>query len=103
MAGLESHHPETRHSHARCCLSSHVIFRTWNDAEAELVRGILQSYGIPCQVSSHITHSVVPLTVDGLGEIRLSVPEDAVAEAQEILAAHRLGGSQRNGMEIVGE
>ena len=66
------------------------------------MRGLLESYGIPCQVSSQITHSVVPLTVDGLGEIRLSVPEEAAGEAQEILDGHRLVGTQRN-LEIVGE
>ena len=75
-------------------MSSQVIFRTWSDTEAELVRGLLESYGIPCQVTSQITHSVVPLTVDGLGEIRLLVPDEAVEEAQEILEGHRLGGSQ---------
>ncbi len=66
------------------------------------MRGLLESYGIPCQVSSHITHSVVPLTVDGLGEIRLSVPDEAADEAREILEAHRLAGAPRN-LEIVGE
>lgn len=83
-------------------MSSQVIFRTWNDAEAELVRGLLESYGIPCQVTSQIAHSVVPLTVDGLGEIRLSVPGEAVEEAQEILEAHRLGAPP-GPTEIVGE
>ncbi|HEU5179683.1 MAG TPA: DUF2007 domain-containing protein [Candidatus Polarisedimenticolia bacterium] len=90
------------HIPARCPLSSHVIFRSWSDSEAELVRGLLESYGIPCQVISHITHSVVPLTVDGLGEIRLSVPDEAADEAREILEAHQLSGVPRN-LEIVGE
>ena len=83
-------------------MSSHVIFRTWNDSEAELVRGLLESYGIPCQVISHITRSVVPLTVDGLGEIRVSVPEEAAQEARDILEGHRLSGSS-HGLEIVEE
>jgi len=69
-----------------------VIFRTWDDTEAELIRGLLESYGIPCGVVSYITHSVYPLTTDGLGEIRLSVPEEAAEEAERILREHRADG-----------
>ena len=70
-----------------------VIFRTWSDAEAELLRGLLESYGIPCRITSDITHSVYPLTVDGLGEIRLSVPSEAAEEARRILNEHQASGS----------
>jgi len=70
-----------------------VIFHSWDDNEAELVRGLLESYGIPCQVSSQITHALYPLTVDGLGEIRLSVPTEAVEEARQILEEHRTTGT----------
>ena len=77
-------------------MPAHVIFQTWNDSEAELVRGLLESYGIPCQLSSQITHAVVPLTVDGLGEIRLSVPSEAAEEARLILEKHRTAGTHRS-------
>ena len=70
-----------------------MIFHSWDDNEAELVRGLLESYGIPCQVSSQITHALYPLTVDGLGEIRLSVPTEAVEEARQILEEHRTTGT----------
>ncbi len=66
-----------------------VIFRTWSDAEAALIHGLLQSYGIPCSVVSDITHSILPFAVDGLGEIRLSVPSSAAEEAERILAEHQ--------------
>jgi hypothetical protein len=72
--------------------STRVIMRTWDDTEAELIRGLLESYGIPCIVISDITHSVLPLTVNGLGEIRLSVPEEVAEEAERILAEHRAAG-----------
>jgi putative signal transducing protein len=75
-----------------CC----VIFQTWNDSEAELVRGIMESYGIPCRIRSDIPHQVVPLTVDGLGEIRLEIPSEAAEEARRILQDHLSAGvSQR--------
>lgn len=73
-----------------------MILRTWDDSEAELVRALLESYGIPCWVSSQITHAVYPLTVDGLGEIRVSVPTDASEEALRLLEDHRSGQGPGN-------
>ena len=69
-----------------------LLMRTWHDWEAEIVRGLLASCGIPCQVVSDIPHSVSPLTVDGLGEIRIFVPPSAYDEAMELLAEHRRSG-----------
>jgi putative signal transducing protein len=77
-------------------MDSRVIFQTWSDTEAALVRGILESHGIPCSINSEIPHSVVPLTVDGLGEIRLSVPLEAVDEARQILQEHLEAGTAGN-------
>lgn len=51
------------------------VFVTWNDQKAELIKALLGDYGINCYLSSHITHSVYPIPVDGLGEIRVMVPE----------------------------
>lgn len=73
-----------------------LLVRTWNDGEAAMVRQILASYGIPCQVVSDVPHTVLPLTVDGLGEIRILVPAERLDEARELLAEHR-----RQGMELV--
>lgn len=70
--------------------------RTWNDGEAAMVRQILASYGIPCQVVSDVPHTVLPLTVDGLGEIRILVPAERLDESRELLAEHR-----RQGLELV--
>ena len=75
-------------------MQSRVIFRTWDDTEAELIRGLLECYGIPCSVISDSTHSVYPLTTDGLGEIRLSVSEEAAEEAERILREHRADGPE---------
>ena len=73
-------------------MEAKVIFRTWDDTEAELIRSLMESYGIPCSVISDVTHSVLPLTVNGLGEIRLSVPVEAAEEAEQILEEHRASG-----------
>ena len=65
-----------------------VVWRCSGDAEAEVVRGLLVSFGIPCNLASDITHVAYPFTVDGLGEVRVSVPAAAAGEARAIIEAH---------------
>lgn len=73
-----------------------LVVRTWSDGEALLVRQILESYGIPCQVVSDVPHTVLPLSIDGLGEIRIFVPASRLDEARSLLAEHL-----REGLEVV--
>ena len=73
-----------------------LLMKTWNDGEAETVRQILANHDIPCQVVSDVPHSVLPITVDGLGEIRVLVSESKLGQAKTLLAEYR-----RQGLEIV--
>ena len=41
-------------------------------------------------------HTVLPLSVDGLGEVRILVPTARLVEAREVLAEHL-----RDGMEAI--
>jgi len=66
-----------------------VIFRTHSDVEAAIVRGLLEAHGVPTMVSSAVTHSVFPLTVNGLGEVRISVHHEDSDEARRIIDSHR--------------
>ena len=67
-----------------------VIFRTHSDIEASLVRGLLEAHGIYAALSSDVPHSVFPLTIDGLGEVRISVATDQADLAREVIARQRL-------------
>ena len=62
-----------------------VVFRTQSDIEASIVRGLLEAHGIYAALSSDLPHSVFPLTIDGLGEVRISVPADQADEARGII------------------
>jgi hypothetical protein len=73
-----------------------LLMTTWNDGEAAMIRQLLESYGIPVQVVSDVPHTVLPLSVDGLGEVRILVPADRLHEARELLAEHR-----RQGLEVI--
>ncbi|HEY3380868.1 MAG TPA: ribonuclease III [Vicinamibacterales bacterium] len=63
-----------------------VVFRTQSDIEASIVRGLLDAHGIFAALSSDLTHAVFPLTIDGLGEVRISVAEAQADDARAIIA-----------------
>ena len=66
-----------------------IIFRAHSDIEASVVRGLLEAHGIPSVMSSDVPHSVFPLNVSALGEVRLSVNVGDAGEAQRIIESHR--------------
>jgi ribonuclease-3 len=66
-----------------------VIFRTHSDIEAQIVRGLLETHGVMSVVSSDVLHSIFPLSVDGLSEVRIAVHHTEAQEAQRIIEGHR--------------
>jgi ribonuclease-3 len=68
-----------------------VIFRSSSAIEARVVRSLLEAHGVMSVVSSDVPHSIFPLSVDGLGEVRLSVHPDDAEEARRIIESHRSG------------
>jgi hypothetical protein len=69
-----------------------LLMRTWDDGEAVIVRQLLAAHGIPCQVVSDVPHAVLPIRIDGLGEVRILVAMVRLAEARTVLAEHRRVG-----------
>ena len=66
-----------------------VVFRTQSDVEASIVRGLLESEGFKPLLSSDIPHSVYPLSVGELGEVRVSVCTDDAARARKVIEESR--------------
>jgi ribonuclease-3 len=75
-----------------------IIFRTHSDIEASIVRGLLETHGIPSMASSDVPHSVFPLAIDGLGEVRISVRADLADEARRVIQSHQV---EEGGREVV--
>ena len=75
-----------------------VVFRTSSGIEAEIVRSLLEAHGILSVVSSDVPQSIFPLSVDGLGDIRLAVHPSESEEAERVIESHRT--ELRNG-EVV--
>lgn len=63
-----------------------VIFCTQSDIEASVVRGLLETHGVEANLVSDVPHAVFPLTINGLGEVRLSVREEQVETAKQLIA-----------------
>jgi ribonuclease III len=75
-----------------------VVFRTHSDIEASIVRGLLEAHGIWAAASSDLTHAVFPLSIDGLGEVRISVP---AADAEAAARIIREQGTRPQGADVV--
>jgi hypothetical protein len=53
--------------------------------EAQVMKGRLESEGIPVLLSYESAGLVYGITVDGLGEVKIMVPKRLAEEAKEIL------------------
>ena len=53
--------------------------------EAQIIKGRLESEGIPVLLSYESAGLVYGITVDGLGEVKVMVPKRLAEEAREIL------------------
>jgi hypothetical protein len=62
-----------------------VTVRTAKYMEAQIIKGRLESEGIPVLLSYESAGLIYGLTVDGLGEVKIMVPQHLAEEAREIL------------------
>ena len=78
-----------------------VIFRTPSQIEADVVRGLLEAHGIRAMISSDISRTPFPMSVN---ELRVAVNENDALEAQRLIESHRddnaASGSVRLGQEF---
>jgi hypothetical protein len=62
-----------------------VTVRTAKYMEAQIIKGRLESEGIPVLLSYESAGLVYGITIDGLGEVKIMVPKHLAEEAKEIL------------------
>jgi hypothetical protein len=53
--------------------------------EVDIVKSLLESYGIPVNISYEAMRTVMGLTMDGMGNVDIFVPADKRDEAEKIL------------------
>jgi len=66
------------------------VYRAVGEAEAQIIKGLLESNGIPCFLKSNAAPSVHVFAVDGLGEVGVMVRESRAEEAKTLIGE---GGS----------
>ena len=62
-----------------------VTVRTTNYMEAHIIKGRLETEGIPVLLSYESAGLVYGITVDGLGQVKVMVPRHLAEDAKEIL------------------
>lgn len=65
------------------------VHRAGHQAEALVVRGLLEAHGIACVLRTQIVQSVHPFTVADLGAVQILVATRDQTEAARLLAASR--------------
>jgi hypothetical protein len=65
-----------------------TVHKTNGITDAEILKNMLESFGIPARVSYESAGRIYGLIVDGMGVAALLVPENRAREAQDILAEH---------------
>ncbi|HLF00836.1 MAG TPA: DUF2007 domain-containing protein [Anaerolineales bacterium] len=63
-----------------------VVYTATGQIEASLIKGLLESSGIPVMSVQEGAGAAYGFTVGLLGEVKLLVPEKYEAEAREVLA-----------------
>ena len=61
------------------------VYRARGEAEAQVIKGLLESYDIPCLLQSNAAPSVHMFTVDGMGEVRVMVRKLMADEAKKLI------------------
>ena len=61
------------------------VYRAASEAEAQIIKGLLESCGIFCLLKSNAAPSVHMFAVDGMGEVKVMVWEEVVGKAKELI------------------
>ncbi len=61
------------------------VYRAASEMEAQVIKSLLESFGIPCLMKSNAAPSVHIFTVDGMGEVKIMVWASMAEKARELL------------------
>jgi len=71
-----------------------TVYRTAGLLQAEVIKGRLESAGIPVVLDYESAGRVIGITVNGLGEVRVLVPDGRAEDALELLTAAEDDGEE---------
>ncbi len=61
------------------------VYQAAGEAEAQIIKGLLESNEIPCLLKSHAAPSVHVFAINGLGEVKVMVRESRAEEAKRLI------------------
>ena len=61
------------------------VYRAAGELEAQVIKGLLESYGIACLLKSNAAPSAHMFTVDGMGEVKVMVWESMAEKAKRLI------------------
>jgi hypothetical protein len=61
------------------------VYKARTEMEAEVIKGLLESFGIASYLQSNSAPSVHMFTLDGLGEVRVMVLEPVAEQARALI------------------
>jgi len=61
------------------------VYRAKGEAEAQIIKGLLESNGIPCLIKSNAAPSAHVFVFNGMGEFRIMVAESTAGEARKLI------------------
>ena len=61
------------------------VYKASGEAEALIIKSLLESNGIPSILQSHAAPSAHVFTVDGMGEVKVMVGESKAEEAKRLI------------------
>ncbi|MFC2122381.1 DUF2007 domain-containing protein [Bacteroidota bacterium] len=61
------------------------VYRAAGEMEAQVIKGLLESYGIASLLKSKAAPSVHIFSVDGMGEVRVMVLESMAEKARSLI------------------
>ncbi len=79
------------------------VYKATNGMEAQVIRSLLDSYGIPSVLKSDAAPSILNFTVDGLGEVRVMVLDSLADEARDLIENSQSGEIDSEGTCVNGQ
>ena len=67
------------------------VYHARNDMEAQVIKGLLESYDIPCFLKSNAAPSVHIFTMDGMSEVKIMVLESLADKAKKLIMSDNNG------------
>jgi hypothetical protein len=61
------------------------VYHARNQMEAQVIKGLLESFNIPSVLKSNAAPSVHMMTMDGMAEVRIMVMESMAEQARELI------------------